>query len=113
MHGFGGDICFQSGFIRIVRIRKSDLMSLEEVQKWGGGRPHFVHEIGSEIVGLLCSKSHRHCCWNWMVNICSWTIIINGNSRKSCVLYDWYVFNKPRYCLQNNDSLSTDFMYIK
>jgi len=58
MHGFGGDICFQSSFIWIVRIHKSDLMSLEEVQKRGGGRPHFVYEIGSEIVGLLCSKHH-------------------------------------------------------
>jgi len=150
MHGFGGHIHFQSCFIWIVQICESNLMSLEELQKWGHGRPHFIHKISSEIVGLLCSESHQHCCWNWTVNIhedrvekkvvnivmwwhykqeqlicglfptlknnvtsVSWTIIINSNSRKSCVLYGWYVFNKLRYCLQNNDSLTTDCMYIK
>ena len=87
--GFGGDIRFQSGFVWIVRIRKSDLMSLEEVQKRGGGRPHFVHEIGSEIVGLLCSESHRHCCWNWTVNIHKDRI-----EKKVVNIVTWWHYNK-------------------
>ena len=64
-------------------------MSLEEVQKRDGGRPHFVYEISSEIVGLLCSESHRHCCWNWTVNICEDRI-----EKKVVNIVTWWHYNK-------------------
>jgi len=64
-------------------------MSLEEVQKRGGGRPHFIYEIGSEIVGLLCSESHQHCCWNWTVNIREDRI-----EKKVVNVVTWWHYNK-------------------